>query len=219
MNVIFTSPTSLDGYRFIWKKSLICLSASSLIYIFAYFYNYLDMQCLSSFLFIFPIALSIYFATDVIKLLSKYILTPIIKNRKVPVKLNIPFILLLFFLCHTFSLASSSFIEEEHQTWYYFTPSLLVFLTFKNVYNDVKRVWQDYHESKTILLSEVWNMRSVLTVMISIVICRRLNQTGDKWRHLIDIGDILSRNENHIYLTLTLLTGKNALKLFFGFKN
>lgn len=129
-------------------------------------------------------------------------------NRTIHFRLTIPLVLLAFFLYHTFSLASSSLIEEEHQTWYYLTPSLLVFLTLQNFYNNAKTVWSSGENSTKILWQQFWNMRFAVIVMLAIIGCRRLNQTGDKWRHLVDIGDILVKKENHIYLTITFTTGK-----------
>ncbi|XP_065365979.1 GPI ethanolamine phosphate transferase 2 isoform X2 [Calliphora vicina] len=213
-NVLFgIVQTSLEVNQFLWKTFLMCFSLAGCINILAHFFDVLNTQnFVNSFLVTFPIALSIYFALDVFKLIFTLIVPPLTHNRKVVFRLSIPLVLLSLFLCHTVSLASSSLIEEEHQTWYYFTPSLLVFLTLQNFYKNVKGVWQQ-HKSIEILWNEFWKMRFVFIVMLSIIICRRLNQTGDKWRHLVDLGDILTRSENHVYLTLTLLAGLVLLLL------
>lgn len=105
------------------------------------------------------------------------------------------------------SLASSSFIEEEHQVWYYFTPSLFIFLAIHNFYINVKNVWQHIKPLEA-LWTEFWNIKYALIALVSLIGCRRLNQTGDKWRTLIDIGDILTRHENYFYLMFALITGK-----------
>lgn len=152
-----------------------------------------------------PIAMSIYLALDIFKHLCR-VLMPLTSQRKIHSKLTIPWILLSFFLFHTFSLGSSSLIEEEHQTWYYLTPTMLVFLSIQNFYNNVKTIW-NVDNAMSILATQLWNMRFVVLVMVAIIGCRRLNQTGDKWRHLEDIGDVLAKENNFVYLVITFAAG------------
>ncbi|XP_023308547.2 GPI ethanolamine phosphate transferase 2 isoform X1 [Lucilia cuprina] len=199
---------SLEINSVVLKTFFICSFLGGCINFVAHFFGFFNTQgFVSTILLTFPIALSTYFIIDVSKLIFFLIM-----SRKVIFRLSIPFVLLLLFLCHTVSLTSSSFIEEEHQTWYYFTPSLLVFLTLQNFYNDVKSVWQKNKSIET-LLAEFWNMRFVFILLMFINFCRRLNQTGDKWRHLVDIGDILARSDNYAYLILIHLAGLLALFL------
>lgn len=133
-----------------------------------------------------PIAISIYLAIEIF-LLVVQILIPMSYDRKCYFKLTIPWMLFAFFIFHTFSLASSSLIEEEHQTWYYLTPTILIYLTAQNVYYGIRKMWK-LENNLSIIGSELWKMRYVILALLTIVFCRRLNQTGDKWRHLEDIG-------------------------------
>lgn len=173
-----------------------------------------------------PIAISIYLAIEIF-LLVVQILIPMSYDRKCYFKLTIPWMLFAFFIFHTFSLASSSLIEEEHQTWYYLTPTILIYLTAQNVYYGIRKMWK-LENNLSIIGSELWKMRYVILALLTIVFCRRLNQTGDKWRHLEDIGmlsvnticnelarscffipgDILSKEHNHHYRLLVLVLGK-----------
>ncbi|XP_073812844.1 phosphatidylinositol glycan anchor biosynthesis class G [Musca autumnalis] len=152
-----------------------------------------------------PIAISIYLAIEIF-LLVVQILIPMSYDRKCYFRLTIPWMLFAFFIFHTFSLASSSLIEEEHQTWYYLTPTILIYLAAQNVYYSMRKMWKLENNVGGNLISQLWQIRHVILAMLAIVLCRRLNQTGDKWRHLEDIGDVLSREQNHYYLLLTFAT-------------
>lgn len=203
MNVLFdtTSDTNPPN-KLSWKSFAMSFCAASCINFVAHIFDAISTKhILNSMLLNIPIAISIYFALDIFKLLFHIVIPPLRNKRKVNFKLTIPSVLLAFFLFHTISLASSSLIEEEHQTWYYLTPSMLVFLTFQNVYNNLKLSWRNGN-SKDKLWHQVWNMRFTTVVLLVTIGCRRLNQTGNKWRHLLDIGDILARSENYLYLTL-----------------
>lgn len=82
---------------------------------------------------------------------------------------------------HAISFSSSSFIEEEHQTWY-FLGSTLLFIGFLSSLRS---------SSKEALKGKIeW-----ILVLILNVFSRRLNQTGDKWINIPDIGDWLLINE------------------------
>uniref|UniRef100_T1GVA5 GPI ethanolamine phosphate transferase 2 C-terminal domain-containing protein n=1 Tax=Megaselia scalaris TaxID=36166 RepID=T1GVA5_MEGSC len=101
------------------------------------------------------------------------------------IKLNNLFILLgSATLFQTLSFSSSSFIEEEHQTWYYFGSTLLLgaFLCSRKI-------------------STVHKVEWIFIISLNIF-CRRLNQTGDKWINIPDIGDWLNLEENKIYEAL-----------------
>lgn len=206
---MFESPsTALQAKQFSWKTFVLCVPLGGVVNYLAHIFDLMQSQrLLNAILFTLPISLSIYFVFDVFELIFNLLIPPLKHNRKVSFKLTIPWVLLSLFLIHTFSLASSSLIEEEHQLWYYFTPSLLVFLTLQNFYNDVKHRWRR-EISTNVLFKEFCKMRFVFIVMLAIIGCRRLNQTGDKWRHLVDIGDVLSKEENYTYLMLTFLIGE-----------
>uniref|UniRef100_A0A1I8P023 GPI ethanolamine phosphate transferase 2 C-terminal domain-containing protein n=1 Tax=Stomoxys calcitrans TaxID=35570 RepID=A0A1I8P023_STOCA len=152
-----------------------------------------------------PIAISIYLGLDIMDLFLK-MFTPVTYSRRSQFNLSILWILFSFLLLHTFSLSSSSFIEEEHQTWYYLAPTLLVFLAIQNFYINVKKVWNAGRDVVSVLVTELWHNRSYVLAMLLVIFCRRLNQTGDKFRHLEDIGDVLAREQNYAYLLGIFIT-------------
>lgn len=213
MNVLFeTTPNVKQWPQFSSRRLLISIVGSLSVNCLAHFFDLIySRHFLYSAVLTVPICISIYIGIDIIRLLCQ-ILIPITYSQKSHFKLTIPWILFTFFMFHTFSKSSSSFIEEEHQLWYYLTPSILIYLTLQNFYNNVKKVWNGKNTIK-ILTSEMWNLRLTALVMIMIVFCRRLNQTGDKWRHLQDIGDILAKESNYLYLLITFLSGSYIYKL------
>lgn len=126
-------------------------------------------------------------------------------------------LLLIGTIGHTFSLASSSFVEEEHQTWYFLlnTLCLAVFQDVCRKYFREKRR-QAGDEEESILLpstmeetaasfspvaelgvsadSEKWF--ALATPLLTLACCRMLrslNQTGVQWAHLPDLSHWLNR--------------------------
>ena len=110
---------------------------------------------------------------------------------------------------HTLSLASSSFVEEEHQTWYFLlnTLCLTVFQDVCRKYFREKSGPEDEEENilpsknnhplahpKSDIRSEKW--LALATPPFTLVCCRllrSLNQTGIQWAHLPDVGHWLNR--------------------------
>ncbi|XP_024084335.1 GPI ethanolamine phosphate transferase 2 [Cimex lectularius] len=88
----------------------------------------------------------------------------------------------LVFVLNLASLTSSSFIEEEHQFWYFAVTTLSLYLL----------------PSRYLLFSLVLALQ---------VFLRKLNQTGDKWAHLPDIGDWLNSTDHKHYLTIYYVIG------------
>lgn len=85
---------------------------------------------------------------------------------------------------HLMSLFSSSFIEEEHQIWYFIqtTQIYLILLIFVR--------------SKRISNSKQPYLKYFFLVTMATRLLRSINQTGNKWAHLKDIGDLLKEFEN-----------------------
>ena len=78
-------------------------------------------------------------------------------------------LLMIYPLFHLFSLFSTSFIEEEHQFWFYFLSTYFVLITIE------EKSFQNF---------------------IFLILCRLIrswNQTGNKWLHLQDIGDFINK--------------------------
>lgn len=113
-------------------------------------------------------------------------------------------------LFHTFSLASSSFVEEEHQTWYFFTHTFLFIICGMSL---KKRQSDQWFLNVELLKSDNrmkrWNVRVFFEKFFfefiwfvlfgMLLVGRRLNQTGDKWLSLPDIGDFLSMEEHRLW--------------------
>uniref|UniRef100_A0A671Y9C8 Phosphatidylinositol glycan anchor biosynthesis class G (EMM blood group) n=1 Tax=Sparus aurata TaxID=8175 RepID=A0A671Y9C8_SPAAU len=118
---------------------------------------------------------------------------------------------------HTLSLAASSFVEEEHQTWYFLLNTLCL-----AVFQDVCRKYfreqrgsgdeedhilpsKDYHSAhpKAEIFSEKW--LALATPPFTLLCCRllrSLNQTGVQWAHLPDVGHWLNSSEHRTVLSL-----------------
>ncbi|CAB1337396.1 unnamed protein product, partial [Coregonus sp. 'balchen'] len=127
---------------------------------------------------------------------------------------------------HTLSLSASSFVEEEHQVWYFLLNTLCLV-----VFQDVCRKYFREHranigslEGEDYLLpsnegdavaspladlgvtdagSERW--LALATPPLTLACCRllrSLNQTGVQWAHLPDLGHWLNSLEHKIVLSL-----------------
>ncbi|XP_058461351.1 GPI ethanolamine phosphate transferase 2 isoform X2 [Malaya genurostris] len=119
--------------------------------------------------------------------------------------------LLLFgSIFHTLSFCSSSFIEEEHQIWYYFVNSLFLLLTLlelKIMNKTINRI--NHSKTNELVLSYCRKDRTKFCIRATLflfghIILRRWNQTGDKWQHIPDIGDWLVRDQNKFWLSLVV---------------
>ncbi|XP_074640189.1 GPI ethanolamine phosphate transferase 2, catalytic subunit-like [Tubulanus polymorphus] len=124
-------------------------------------------------------------------------------------------LLILGTLGHALSLMSSSFVEEEHQTWYFFTTTVyiamfarLVQMHFVNI--ETSQINDDSCENFLLVKEDSTNGKQnsrfidyifIGSVFILNRILRAWNQTGDKWSHLPDIGDWLVRPENKNWLS------------------
>lgn len=90
------------------------------------------------------------------------------------------------------SVASSSFVEEEHQIWYYMCNAIFVIL-----------ICCDLRSRKSHQLATRLALKLAF-LMLHIVI-RRLNKTGDKWMHLPDLSDWLQDDHNELWLQLVIV--------------
>uniref|UniRef100_A0A4W4G4F4 GPI ethanolamine phosphate transferase 2 C-terminal domain-containing protein n=1 Tax=Electrophorus electricus TaxID=8005 RepID=A0A4W4G4F4_ELEEL len=128
----------------------------------------------------------------------------------------------------TLSLGASSFIEEEHQTWYFLlnTLCLAVFQDVCRKYFKERRVLGEEREESSLLPSttdgdplrpsfspatelgvslgaEKW--LALTTPLLTLVCCRllrSLNQTGVQWAHLPDLGHWLNNGEHKVFLSV-----------------
>ncbi|XP_054648019.1 GPI ethanolamine phosphate transferase 2 isoform X2 [Dunckerocampus dactyliophorus] len=118
---------------------------------------------------------------------------------------------------HTLSLASTSFIEEEHQTWY-FLLSTLCLAVFQDVCRKYFREKSDYGGDEEYIIpskdcppgypkAEVYSEKwlALVTPPFTLLCCRllrSLNQTGVQWAHLSDVGHWLNSGEHRVVLSL-----------------
>lgn len=110
---------------------------------------------------------------------------------------------------HTLSLAASSFVEEEHQTWYFLLNTLCLTM-FQDVCRKYFREQSVSKDEEECLLpsKDCWNPArpqpdassekwlALATPIFTLVCCRLLrsiNQTGVQWVHLPDVGHWLNR--------------------------
>ncbi len=82
-----------------------------------------------------------------------------------------------------FSLYSSSFIEEEHQLWYYFEMTYLLLGLLDHVRNGY--LSENFNKAKAKFLA------NACLLLIITRLARTFNQTGNKWINEKDIGDVL----------------------------
>ena len=115
-------------------------------------------------------------------------------------------VLYLLMLGHFFfviSVGSSSFVEEEHQIWYYLCNAIFVFLTFFE--------FRGLSNAKDFI-----SVASKCTSFLLLhVVIRRMNQTGDKWINVPDLGDWLHRdvNQNSLHAVVILSLIASAIWL------
>lgn len=107
---------------------------------------------------------------------------------------------------HTLSLAASSFIEEEHQIWYFLWSSLAVIILYDCL---AMLIMEGYCNLKTPVPLNQIKLCTLLWAFVLFIhrIVRMLNSTGDKWASIPDIGDWL-KSSDKIYLSFTLVFGK-----------
>lgn len=138
-----------------------------------------------------------------ISLLAVFIALLLFQNLHIPsIEQKIGHVLRSWpYLCHFFlfgiifhaiSYASSSFIEEEHQTWYYLTSTALIalYLMETRAMMNGKKASERTAGNRQFL----W-----ISLFVAHLIARRLNQTGDKWLMQPDIGDWLTMEEHRFW--------------------
>lgn len=118
-------------------------------------------------------------------------------------RLEIPeFPQLLIVACtilHGISFVSSSFIEEEHLTWYFVTATVVLILCF--------------YYSRLSVHSPLLTFRKGFSIMALLRVLRSWNSTGDKWAHIPDIADWLGESSHRHMLPFLILAGIVAVIL------
>lgn len=118
-------------------------------------------------------------------------------------------------IVHAALSASSSFVEEEHQTWYALSTTALLMLAIR----DVRAMLQLQRRHSQTHRRSTPTFAGWLALLSSVAAVRRLNQTGDKWLTVPDVGDWLSMPSHRGWQSVWLATGQNsngnALKIMF----
>lgn len=110
-------------------------------------------------------------------------------------------ILIVLLIFHTVSFTSSSFIEEEHQTWYYIGYTFFIIFCKKDLSAAElaqNGSTQGYVQKKC--------FKWFLFLLMHLIL-RKLNQTGDKWINEPDIGDHLNEEKNKFLLFFVFILG------------
>lgn len=101
---------------------------------------------------------------------------------------DVIYLLLLGHFFYIISVCSSSFVEEEHQIWYYLCNTMFAFFTFFEF------------RGRTGIKSFCNATTSCFAFLVLHVFIRRLNQTGDKYINVPDVGDWLHHDANQSWL-------------------
>jgi ethanolaminephosphotransferase len=115
-------------------------------------------------------------------------------------------------LLHLISLSSSSFIEEEHQVWYFLWLTFAVVVLYelccalfsKKPSGPVYKSHSSLEKPKPARL-----LLNLIGLLFLHRILRKWNQTGDKWASLPDVGDWLIQQEHKTFLSVVLLLGNS----------
>jgi hypothetical protein len=83
------------------------------------------------------------------------------------------------------SLFSSSFIEEEHQIWYFLEITQLYLMIL---------LGNNFKSNK--------NLNSMVILLLITRFTRMINQTGNKWVHVKDVGDTLRELDSKVPLVI-----------------
>lgn len=116
--------------------------------------------------------------------------------------------LVIGILFHAISMSSSSFIEEEHQIWYFFNSTVWIVLYLIETRYLLNRKPQPGKTPLEVEASDTLFHNQLKWVLLfgGHLIARRLNQTGDKWLSIPDIGDWLQMEENRIWNSFFMVT-------------
>lgn len=118
-------------------------------------------------------------------------------------------------LFHAVSMSSSSFIEEEHQTWHYLNSTVWILLYLMETRYLLNKKPPAGKAAIEVGASESMfhNQLEWILLFLGHLIARRLNQTGDKWLNVPDIGDWLQMEENRIWNSLFMVVSLLLLYL------
>lgn len=186
-------------------KMTLTLSIALPIITFSYFY-------LSNFVKLFILFLSVCFMVLIYQI--SFLLYNYFCDQKTgPVTGKV---MVYCLIIHTLSLFSSSFIEEEHQTWYYLACSFPILVCLKKSSLFATEITNQENMCK----KSIWTEHSsTFVASLAILILHRIfckwNQVGNKWLHMPDITDWLNLEEHIIYLGILTVIAQFVLTFYF----
>lgn len=130
----------------------------------------------------------------------------------------------LLFL-HAVSLFSSSYIEEEHQVWYFLISTIFTLYLIRclcSVISDFLKLDAEKQGNMYCVGNFLYNNNNfnnvclLLNLLISHRLLRCWNQTGDKWQHLPDIADWLDKEENAVFALVLGIMSHILIVIYIG---
>ncbi|XP_060805794.1 GPI ethanolamine phosphate transferase 2 [Amyelois transitella] len=129
---------------------------------------------------------------------------------------KIDYLLICGTIFHAWSFMGTSFIEEEHMTWYFFWNTLMFLVLVKTLVLLVIYVMKLMADATEV--QDKPELRRKMSVGVATVpkwvllialhrYLRTMNQTGDRWLFLSDTADWLNTPENASYLHAHILIG------------
>ncbi|XP_026763391.1 GPI ethanolamine phosphate transferase 2 isoform X2 [Galleria mellonella] len=128
----------------------------------------------------------------------------------------IDYLLIFGTVFHSWSFFGTSFIEEEHMTWYFFWNTLMLFILLRTVvvvlmYLGKMFVGATEVQEKPELHKRMDINIGLLPKWVLLIALHRylktMNQTGDRWLFLPDTADWLNAPENAVFLQAHLVVG------------
>ncbi|XP_041984897.1 GPI ethanolamine phosphate transferase 2 [Aricia agestis] len=129
----------------------------------------------------------------------------------------IDYLLIIGTLFHAWSFFGTSFIEEEHMTWYYFWNTLMFFVLVRTIvvivmyfakrWSGATEVQEKPHLENRMSSVGIGIVPQWVLLIALHRYLRTMNQTGDRWLFLPDTADWLNAPENAFYLQAHLVIG------------
>lgn len=138
-------------------------------------FSVLILICVHPLVFV-PIV-TLLLAVFSLKIFTIVVVKPIFRNK-----------ITFFIFLQPLMFISSSFVEEEHQLWYFICSVIILFQLIYYVHR-----------------KNVKYFVFCIALSISFRFIRRLNSTGDKWANHPDLSDWFLKPDNHLFLIVFLI--------------
>ncbi|EFA78494.1 transmembrane protein [Heterostelium album PN500] len=151
------------------------------------------------------IGFNVFFSKNNLKLLTYPSLSPLQLRKE-------KYIIIIGTIIHLISLFGSSLVEEEHQTWYFLTVSVIL---LQLAPHSVAILYKITNHSPKVYKDSLRQMFILLGILVGLRVVRIWNQTGIKWLDdqellheytYIDMAKFLTSNNSISHATLWLLS-------------